>query len=190
MYRIALLLLLAHCLLTSCAVNPVTGKNELSFVSDEQELVIGRKQYLPSQQSQGGRYLVDPGLTTYVNKVGQRIAKVSDRQLPYEFVVLNNSQPNAWALPGGKIAVNRGLLLELDNEAELAAVLSHEVVHAAAKHGAKSMQRGLILRGVLLATTIGASNSDYGNYIVGGAQLGTQLLTQRYGRTAELESDS
>ncbi len=189
MYRLLSLLLL-NCLLISCAVNPVTGKNELSFVSDAQELSIGSEQYLPSQQSQGGIYLVDPGLTRYVDQVGQRIANVSDRQLPYEFVVLNNSQPNAWALPGGKIAVNRGLLLELDNEAELAAVLSHEVVHAAAKHGAKSMQRGLILQGVLLATTIGASNSDYGNYIVGGAQLGAQLLTQRYGRTAELESDS
>ena len=60
------------------------------------------------------------------------MAAVSDRKLPYEFVVINNSVPNAWALPGGKIAVNRGLLTELNSEAELAAVLGHEIVHAAA----------------------------------------------------------
>ncbi len=172
-----------------CAVNPVTGKNEISFVSESQELQLGSEQYLPSQQSQGGLYQVNKPLTDYVTEVGQRVAVVSDRNLPYEFVVLNNGVPNAWALPGGKIAVNRGLLVALDNEAELAAVLGHEVVHAAARHGAKSMERGVLLQGVLLATSIGASNSEYGNYIVGGAQLGTQLLTQKYGRTAELESD-
>ena len=66
--------------------------------------------------------------------------------------MLNNSVPNAWALPGGKIAVNRGLLTELTSEAELAAVLGHEIVHAAARHGALAMQRGLLLQGALLAT--------------------------------------
>ena len=85
---------------------------------------------------QGGAYVVDPELNRYVREVGARLARASDRALPYEFVVLNNSTPNAWALPGGKIAVNRGLLVELDNEAELAAVLGHEIVHAAARHGA------------------------------------------------------
>lgn len=189
MHRLALPVLLTSWFLSSCAVNPVTGKNELSFVTEAEEISIGREQYLPSQQSQGGLYQVDPELNHYVNEVGMRIANVSDRRLPYEFVVLNNSVPNAWALPGGKIAVNRGLLLKLDNEAELAAVLSHEIVHTAARHGAKLMQRGVILQGAITATTIGVSDSDYGNYIVGGAQLGGQLLTQRYGRTAELESD-
>ena len=189
MNRFTFFTLLITWYLTGCSVNPVTGKNELSFVSEARELSIGREQYLPSQQSQGGLYRVDPDLTRYVNEVGRRIANVSDRQLPYEFVVLNNSVPNAWALPGGKIAVNRGLLLQLDNEAELAAVLSHEIVHAAARHGAKSMQRGIILQGAIMVTAIGAADSDYNNYIIGGARLGAQLLTQRYGRTAELESD-
>ena len=88
-----------------------------------------------------------PELTTYVNEVGQKLAAVADRKLPYEFVVLNNSVPNAWALPGGKIAVNRGLLTELQNEAELAAVLGHEIVHAAARHGAKAQERGTMHAG-------------------------------------------
>ena len=132
-----------------------------------------------------------PGTTAYVSQVGQRVAEHSDRALPYEFVVLNNGVPNAWALPGGKIAINRGLLLELNNEAELAAVLGHEAVHAAAKHGVNAMQRGMILQGVVAAAAIGvaASDADYGNYIIGGAQVGAQLINQRYGRGAELESD-
>lgn len=173
-----------------CAINPVTGERELGFVSEGQELSIGREQYSPSQQSQGGQYTVDEELTAYVQEVGQRLAAVSDRKLPYEFVVLNNSVPNAWALPGGKIAVNRGLLVELNNEAELAAVLGHEIVHAAARHGAQSMERGMLLQGALIVGAVAAQGTDYADYIVGGAQLGAQLVTQRYGREAERESDA
>lgn len=189
--RSLLIVLLPFLLTTGCAVNPVTGKNELSFISESEEIARGTAQYLPSQQSQGGLFVVDPELRKYVNEVGQRVATVGDRQLPYEFVVLNNGVPNAWALPGGKIAINRGLLLELNNEAELAAVLGHEAVHAAAKHGVNAMQRGMLLQGVVAATAIGAamSDSDYDNYIIGGAQIGAQLINQRYGRGAELESD-
>jgi predicted Zn-dependent protease len=182
-------LLLVLSALNACAVNPVTGKNELAFVSESTELAIGKQQYLPSQQSQGGLYNVDPELSRYVNEVGQRLAAVSDRQLPYEFVVLNNSVPNAWALPGGKIAVNRGLLLHLKNEAELAAVLGHEIVHAAARHGAKSIERESLLQGAIMVTEIGTSGTEYSNFIVGKARLGAQLLTHKYGRGAELESD-
>jgi predicted Zn-dependent protease len=188
--RILVSTLLSLAIITGCAVNPVTGKRELAIVSEGQELAIGAEQYSPSQQSQGGVFQVDPELTRYVDYVGQRVARVSDRDLPYEFVVLNNSVPNAWALPGGKIAVNRGLLLQLNNEAELAAVLGHEVVHAAARHGANAMQRGMILQGVMMATALSAADSDYANYIVGGAQLGSQLITTKYGRDAELEADN
>ena len=175
--------------LAGCATNPVTGKTELSFIGTSEEIAIGNQQYLPSQQSQGGLYLVDPSLTDYVHEVGSRLAAVSDRSLPYEFVVLNESTPNAWALPGGKIAVNRGLLLALNNEAELAAVLGHEIVHSAARHGAKAMQLGTLLQGAVLVTSLAANDSEYSNHIVGAAQLGSQLVNTRYGRTAELESD-
>lgn len=180
------------CLVAACAVNPVTGRNELSFVSEAQERQIGAEQYGPSQQGQGGKYEVDAELTAYVSEVGQRLAAVSDRQLDYEFVVLNNGVPNAWALPGGKIAVNRGLLYELNNEAELAAVLGHEITHAAARHGAQSMTRGTLLQGALAVGAIAIGTSDYrqyGDYILGGAQLGAQLITTSYGRDAERESD-
>lgn len=127
---------LTFTLMTGCVINPVTGDRELALVSADQEIAIGEQQYAPSQQMQGGEYSIDPELTAYVKGVGDRLAAVSDRQLPYEFVVLNSSVPNAWALPGGKIAVNRGLLTELGSEAELAAVLGHEIVHAAARNAA------------------------------------------------------
>jgi predicted Zn-dependent protease len=175
--------------LFGCVINPVTGDRELALVSAEQEVAIGEQQYEPSQQMQGGEYTLDPELTAYVAEVGQKLAAVSDRQLPYEFVVLNSSVPNAWALPGGKIAVNRGLLTELKSEAELAAVLGHEIVHAAARHGALAMQRGLLLQGALLVTQVAAQRSDFGSLTVGAASLGAQLLTMRNSREAELESD-
>jgi len=187
--KLFLLLAFAAMLLPGCATNPVTGSSELSLVSESREIEIGQQQYEPSRQMQGGDYVIDPDLTRYVNEIGQRLAAVSDRQLPYEFVVLNNSVPNAWALPGGKLAINRGLLLELNNEAELAAVLGHEIVHAAARHGAKNIERGMLLQGAVLAAGIAASGSNYGALAVGGAQLGAALISSKYGRDAERESD-
>lgn len=187
--RRTLLGVLALGLISACTTNPVTGKRELGLVTEDQERQIGAQNYSPSIQMQGGRYEVDPDLSRYVSAVGQRLAAHSDRPLDYEFVVLNNSVPNAWALPGGKIAINRGLLLELNSESELAAVLGHEITHAAARHGAKGMERGLLLQGAIMATAVATRDSDYSQYAVGGASVAAQLLNQRYGRNAELESD-
>lgn len=176
--------------LAACGTNPVTKKTEFQFVSEDKEIAIGKENYSPARQSQGGDYIIDPELTAYVQDIGKRLGAVSDRpELPYEFVVLNDSVPNAWAMPGGKIAFNRGLLYELNSEAELAAVMGHEIVHAAARHGAKGMERGILLQGAMIAVGIGAQNSNYGNLIVGASQLGAQLTTSKYGRDAESESD-
>ena len=179
----------AACLASACATNPVTGESEFMIVSEAQELDLGRQNYAPMQQAQGGQYDIDPELSRYVARVGGKLAAVSDRPLPYEFVVLNNSVPNAWALPGGKIAVNRGLLTELTSESELAAVLGHEIVHAAARHSAQQMSRGALLQGVVLATAVMTGGSNYGDLAVGGAAVGAQLINSTYGRGAELESD-
>lgn len=176
-------------ILSGCGTNPVTKKKEFQFVSEKQEITMGQQNYAPARQSQGGDYIIDPELTAYVQSVGQRLAAASDRELPYEFVVINNSVPNAWAMPGGKTAFNRGLLYELNSEAELAAVMAHEIVHSAARHGAQNMERGILLQGAVMAVGIGAQNSDYGNLIVGGSQLGAQLVSSKYGRDAESESD-
>jgi len=189
MQRIVTFVVIGAMFLTGCAVNPVTGKSEFMTVSTASEIQMGQQNYAPMQQSQGGVYDVDPVLTQYVQGVGSRLAAQSPVALPYEFVVLNNSVPNAWALPGGKIAINRGLLTELESEAELAAVLGHEVVHAAARHTARQMSRGMLLQGLVLATAVASSDSDYGNLAVGGAGLAAQLVTMKYGREAELESD-
>lgn len=182
--------LLSLLLLGGCTVNPVTGASELLFVSPAQELSIGQQQYAPSQQSQGGQYMVDPELTVYVSQVGKKLAAVSGRpDLPYEFVVLNNDVPNAWALPGGKIAINRGLLTHLDDEAQLAAVLAHEVVHAAAGHSAQQMTQGILLGlGGQIVGIIG-SQAGYGELIGTGSQLGSALIQSRYSRDKELEAD-
>lgn len=178
--------------LSGCALNPVTGEPQLALIPESQEITIGDEQYGPAQQAQGGLYTVDPEVARYVSEVGQKVARFSDRNLPYQFVVLNNSIPNAWCLPGGKIAVNRGLLLALDNEAELAAVLGHEITHAAAKHGVIAMQRGMLLSGLVEATRISAEGSRYAglsNYIVGGARVGAQLVSQKFSRGDELQAD-
>ncbi|HEX6928041.1 MAG TPA: M48 family metalloprotease [Gammaproteobacteria bacterium] len=180
---------MAFAMLASCVENPVTGERNLGLVSESQELQIGEENYLATQQIQGGSYELDPELTRYVNSVGQKLAQVADRELPYEFVVLNNGVPNAWALPGGKIAVNRGLLVELDNEAELAAVLGHEIVHAAARHTAQTLERGMLLQLGVAALGIAASDSDYANLAVGAGMIGAQVINSRYSREAELEAD-
>lgn len=182
-------LVLLALILSTCGVNPVTKKRELQFVSEEKEIAIGTQNYSPTRQAQGGDYVLDPELTAYVQSVGDKLAAVSDRKLPYEYAVINDSVPNAWAMPGGKIAFNRGLLYELNSEAELAAVMGHEMVHAAARHGAQGMERGMLLQGAMVAVGIGAQNTDYANLIVGGAQVGAQLVNSKYGRDAESESD-
>lgn len=184
--------------LTACAKNPVTGRQELHFVSTDKEIKMGLENYQYGQQASGGPYAVDPELTAYVQEVGQKLAKNSARpDLPFEFVVLNDSVPNAWALPGGKIAVNRGLLTHLENEAELAAVLGHEITHAAARHGAKAMERqiimstGLVAANVAIAATHKESDPAYKDQaLAASAAVATGLISTKYSREAELEADS
>lgn len=176
-------------LLAGCGTNPVTHKKELRLVSESQEISIGQENYAPARQQQGGDYIIDAELTAYVQGVGKKLAAVSDRQLPYEFVVLNDSVPNAWALPGGKIAFNRGLLYELNSEAELAAVLGHEIVHAAARHGAQKMETGMLLQGAVMAAGVAAQDKNYANLIVGGAQISSQLIATKFSRDEESEAD-
>ena len=189
MLRAIFLSLCTAMVLAACGTNPVTHKTEFQLVSESQEIDMGKQNYMPARQQQGGDYVIDPELTAYVQSVGNKLAAVSDRQLPYEFVILNDSIPNAWAMPGGKIALNRGLLYELNSEAELAAVLGHEIVHAAARHGAKSMESGLLLQGAVLAAGVAARDTNYANLAVGGAQLSSQLVAMKFGRDDESEAD-
>jgi predicted Zn-dependent protease len=187
--------LIATAGLSGCSVNPVTGDRNFQLYGTDWEKEVGAQMYAPMKQSQGGEFILDPELTAYVQEVGGRLANQARRkdELDYEFSVLNDSTPNAWALPGGKIVVNRGLLLELESEAELAAVLGHEIVHADAAHGARAQSKGMLTQAgavismVILGSTIDNQSARQVAMMV--PALGAQLLTQKYGRDAERESD-
>ena len=173
-----------------CVTNPVTGQREIRLISPEEEISLGQEYFAPTQQLQGGPMVLFPEVTRYVAEVGRRLAAVSDRPgLPYEFVVVNSDEANAWALPGGKIAVHRALLTELDDEAELAAVLAHEIVHAAAGHSAQAMQRGTVLQLGLGMLSSMIQNSLYSPLYNLGANLAGQVIMQSYSRSQESEAD-
>jgi predicted Zn-dependent protease len=181
--------------LSGCAVNAVTGERNFQFYGEDWEQQVGAQMYAPLKQSQGGDLVLDPQLTAYVQSVGDRLASQARRreQLDFEFSILNDSTPNAWALPGGKIVINRGLLTELNSEAELAAVLGHEIVHADAAHGARTQSKGMltqvgaVVSMVVLGSTVDNASAREIAMLV--PQVGAQLLNQKYGRDAERESD-
>ena len=182
-------LLFALILVAGCSANPVSGERERVQYSTEFEIGTGRRNFLPAQQTGGGLYTVDPGVGDDVSSEGRRIAAVGDRNLPYEFVVLNRSAPNAWALPGGKIAVNRGLLMEMESEAELAAVLAHEVVHAAARHRASAMNRNLLFGVAALAASLRGMDAESAGQLLGVGAVAFGMINQSYSREAEREAD-
>jgi predicted Zn-dependent protease len=176
-------------LLPGCAVNPVTGRHELALVnvSEQEEVDMGRKAYGPAVQEQGGFYR-DPALEAYVQEVGMRVAKVSHRPaVPYTFRVLNSSVANAFALPGGSVVINRGLVASLSNEAQMAAVLAHETGHVTARHSLAAYQRSigenLLLQGISAAT--GGQQ-----IVVGLSSVTASLMEKGFSRDQERESDA
>src|SRR3954453_9163422 len=123
-----------------CARNPVTGKNELSLVSESQEIEMGRQSAEQVAQSIG--YYEDPAVQAYVSQIGMKMAKASERpNLPWEFHVVNDASVNAFALPGGFIYVTRGLLTSINDEAELATVMGHEIGHVTHRHSVEQMSK-------------------------------------------------
>jgi predicted Zn-dependent protease len=172
----------------SCAVNPVTGRSELAIVSfsEEEELALGAKAYVPAVQQQGGFYR-DRELEDYVQSVGMRLARVSHRpNLNYRYRVLNSSVPNAFALPGGYIVINRGLLVGLSNEAEMAAVLGHETGHVTAKHSLAGYQRAMAAN-VLVAGVLIATGGQAGVQQISG--ITASLIENGFSRDQEREAD-
>ncbi|HEY6527618.1 MAG TPA: M48 family metalloprotease [Cellvibrionaceae bacterium] len=177
--------------ITGCATNAVTGKQSINFMSSADQIAMGEQNYRPYQQQQGGRYTVDPHVDDYVKSIGKKLAAVSDQpNLPYDFVVLNDDTPNAWALPGGKIAVNRGLLVLLDDEAQLAAVLGHEIVHAAAGHTAQQQSKATLMGIGAALLTLAVSDSEYSPLVGAGVGVGVGMTVAKFGREQELESDN
>jgi predicted Zn-dependent protease len=178
------LLLMVLLQLAGCAVNPATGQSNFVMMSEQQELDLGRR-YNQQILKENPRY-ADEKLQAYVQQVGERVAKHSHRsQLAYQFTVVDSPDINAFALPGGYIYIHRGLLAYLSSEAELAAVLGHEVGHVTARHSVQQQSQstawGLLGQAVAIGTGVGAAAD------VTGA-LGT-VFVRGYGRDMELEAD-
>jgi len=195
--RIGWLLLLAT-LLTACGsqiVNPVTGQAERSVMTEQMELTEGAKAHQQVLQEYGE--VKDVKLQAYVNSLGQRLAKQSHReQLQWHFTVLDSPEVNAFALPGGYVYVTRGIMAYLQNEAELAGVIGHEIGHVTARHGAQRATRqqdaGL---GVLAASVLGVVLESQG--VSGAGRLASDLsqtvaagYIASYSRDQELQADS
>lgn len=167
-----------------CAVNPATGKQDIVLMSEDQEITLGRQAHAEIIEEYG--IYDDDKLANYVQKIGERVAKNSHREdLIYRFTVLDSPQVNAFALPGGYIYVTRGILAHLNSEAELAAVLGHEIGHVTARHSVRRHSAATItgIAGAVLAAASGVSGAgDLANL------LGTALV-RGYGREHELEAD-
>lgn len=177
--------------LTGCATNPVTGRSELAFyeMSEQKEIDIGQKTYPKAIQQMKGEFH-DPALQEYVNAVGRRLVAVSHRpQLPYQFKVLNDSAPNAFAMPGGPIAITRGLLVGIENEAQLAAVLGHEIAHVTARHAAQGVQRNLLLNLGMAILSEATAEASYSGVARQAGQVAGVLVESSYSREQESESD-
>lgn len=183
--RIACLAAIAAAGLTSCASNPVSGRPDLVFSSEKGE-VEKAKQVHPMLVQQFGGVYDDVRLAQYVNDVGQRAAKVSHRpELTYTFTVLDSEEINAFTTGGGYVYVTRGIMNYLNSEAELQAVLGHEIGHVTARHPVRQ-QTGQTLSGIGAAVVgIATGSGD----IAGLANYAGAALVSGYGRDMELEAD-
>lgn len=172
-----------------CSTNPVTGERQLSLISTEQEIAMGREAGPEFEKEFGGK-VDDAVLQEYVNRVGLAVAARSHRQeLPYHFALLNSDVPNAFALPGGFIYITRGLFERMDNEAQLAAVLAHEVGHVAYQHNTRALQQAIGLQ--LLVRLAGiAIGGDAGAAAEAGAKIAAGMVQLKYSRGNEYDSDA
>ena len=179
-----LLLLLA---VAGCATNPVTGEQDIVFMSEQQEIDIGRQSHAEILQT-FGEY-DDPELQRYVERIGKRLAAESHRsELIYRFTVLDSKDVNAFALPGGYIYITRGLLAYLNDEASLAAVLGHEIAHVTARHGVQQYSAAQMTN---IGATLGAIFVPGMNNAAAGQLVNvlSSAILSGYGREHELEAD-
>ena len=183
--RRALPAVVAGTLAVSCAVNPVTGKSELALISESQEIQMGQQGAEDVRRTIG--LYDDPQLQSYVSTIGMKMAKASERpNLPWSFQVVDDPAVNAFALPGGPIFVTRGLMTAINNEAELASVIGHEIGHVTHRHAVEQLSKQQVAQlglgvGAILSPTV----AKLGN--VAGAGLG--LLFLKYSRDDESEAD-
>jgi len=174
-----------------CATNPVTGTKQLMLVSENQEIQMDR-QNSPHQFSADYGIVQDRELNGYIGRVGMQLAAKTHRsQMPYAFHVVNATYVNAYAFPGGSIAVTRAILLQLDNEAELAALLGHELGHVNARHTAEIMSKSILTNTFVggVAAMVDAG-TGYGALAGQLGMLGSGMLLAAYSRENERQADT
>jgi predicted Zn-dependent protease len=178
--------------LFGCATDPVTGKKQLMLVSEDTEVKIDQ-QYSPIQISSDYGTVQDSQLNSYVSQVGKEMAAKSHRpHMPYSFRVVNATYVNAYAFPGGTIAATRGIMLALENEAELAALLGHELGHVNARHSAEQMSKGMFTQAVVGSVSVlaGTQSAALGDMAGQLGQIGAGALLASYSRDNEREADA
>ncbi|MEM7575984.1 MAG: M48 family metallopeptidase [Planctomycetota bacterium] len=179
--------------LTGCVTNPATGKRVFNTMSEAKEIEIGTAAAPEFINTNGGN-IPDEQLLAYVRNLGQELAAVSERPaLPWEFHVLDSAQINAFALPGGKVFMSRGLMERMTNEAQLAGVLGHEIGHVTSMHVGRriSQSQAIGVLGIGLSIAGGASDNDWlrgaGIGVMAG---GTLVYLPSYSRGNESEADA
>lgn len=178
--------------LSGCAANPVTGEQQLMLMSEQQEIQVDREQS-PHQFSDDFGAVQDAELNNYIAQVGSNLSSRSHRpQMPYSYRAVNANYVNAYAFPGGSIATTRGILLELDNEAELAGLLGHEIGHVNARHTAAQMSTGMLtnLGVALVGAYIGTRYEDAAPLVESLGAVGSGALLASYSRDHERQADS
>jgi predicted Zn-dependent protease len=176
---------LVSVLALSCATNPVTGKRELSLMSEAQEIGAGQ-QMDPEIRAEMGLY-DDAELQRYVEQIGLRLARNSERpNLPWHFAVVDAPAVNAFALPGGYIYITRGILAYIEDEAQLAGVLAHEIGHVAARHSAQQYTRATLGQVSLLGAGIFVPRA---RPLLGAASTALGVAFLKFGRDDELQAD-
>ncbi len=175
-----------------CATNPVPGRTQFMTVSEQEEIQIDR-QYSPMQFSEDFGPVQDAALNAYVSGVGRGMVPGTHRpHLPYSFRVVNATYINAYAFPGGSIACTRGILTSLDNEAELAALLGHEIGHVNARHTAEQMSKGQLSNILVggLSTVAGVASPGLGQIAATLGGFGAGAFLASYSRDNERQADA
>lgn len=180
--------------MTGCAVNPVTGRQQFMLMSEEEEIGIDKRQS-PHQFSADYGVVQDPALQNYISWLGLELARQTQRpHMPYSFRVVNANYVNAYAFPGGSIAATRGILISLDNEAELAGLLGHELGHVNARHTAASMSRGAVLGaalgGISIVTGQQPGQGGLGDLLQQVGEVSSKVLLASYSRDNERQADA
>src|SRR5574343_845152 len=188
--RRQVLWLLGASALSGCATSPVGGGSILVGMDEEEEKAVDRK-VAPQQFSQDLGAVQDAPVNQYLSEVGQRLHAKSHRpQMPYSYRVLNANYVNAYTFPGGAMGVTRGILVDLDNEAELAALLGHELGHVNARHAARRQGQAMVTQVAMTGVNIIGAVAGVGSLTDIGTQLGASVLLASYSRDNEREADS